>query len=333
MALPPSAQRLLAGGGRVRRDGQVLDPSAQLTLRLLALKGGSPIETASPEVARRDARLKAVAVAGPPLPMATVTERTVPGADGPLPARLYVPEGAATPSPLLVYLHGGGWVIGDLDTHDPVCRFLAREARVRVLSVAYRLAPEHPFPAAVDDALAAWRGAVAAAGSVGADPARVAIGGDSAGGTLAAVTCLALRDAGEPLPAFQLLIYPGTDMAARTRSYDLFGEGFYLTEAEMDWFKDQYLPDPADRVDWRASPLRAKDLRGLPPAWVATAGFDPLRDEGEAYAQRLVDAGVRVAPRRFPGLIHGFANTAPRVRSAAAALREGATLLATALAR
>jgi acetyl esterase len=222
--------------------------------------------------------------------------------------------------------------VGSIDSHDNLCRFLAREAGIRVLSVGYRLAPESPFPAAPDDALASFRDAVARAGELGAPAAdAVAVGGDSAGANLATVASLLAREDGGAMPALQLLIYPVVQLSERERrSYRLFGEGYYLTTAEMDWYDTNYLPDPEQARDWRASPLLADDLSGLPPALVAIAGFDPLRDEGEEYARRLADAGVRVEVRRVPGLPHGFANAAnagraPRaaMRGVAAALRAG----------
>jgi acetyl esterase/lipase len=249
-------------------------------------------------------RLAPLAVDAP----ATVraTDVTLAGAAGPLRARLYVPDEAAAGGPLLVYYHGGGWVEGSAATHEPSCRLLAHLAGVRVLSVDYRLAPEHPFPAAADDATAAYRDVRARAGDFGADPARVAVGGDSAGGNLAAVVALDLR--GDPAaPAFQLLIYPALDMSRRHPSRLRFGEGFVLTEENMVWYEDQYVPDRARRADPRVSPLLAADLAGLPPAHVATALADPLRDEGEAYAERLRAAGVRVALHRHPQ-VHGFFN-------------------------
>jgi acetyl esterase len=231
-----------------------------------------------------------------------------------------------------VYLHGGGWVVCDLDTHDNVCRFLAREAGVLVLSVDYRLAPEHRFPAAVDDALAAFRFGAEHARDLGADPQALAIGGDSAGGNLAAVVSqLAVSD-GERAPAFTLNIYPVTDLSEKRPSYRLFREGFLLTEAQMDWYRDHYLPDEAVALDPRASPLLAEDLSGLPPTYIATAGFDPLRDEGEAYGQRLREAGVPVALRRHPGLVHGFCNGVGSTRFGRAAMHEAAGALRVGLA-
>jgi acetyl esterase len=242
--------------------------------------------------------------------MAEVRAVEIPGPLGPIPARLYVPM-QPTPeeaAPLLVYYHGGGWVIGDLDMYDEVARLITAASGVRVLNVDYRLAPEHPFPQPLEDAFAAFEWAVANAASLGADPARVAVGGDSAGGNMAAVVSHMARDGGGAMPALQLLIYPVTDSAEDTRSRKLFSEGFILTKADMEAFEAAYLPPGADASDQRISVLKCPDLRGLPTAYVTTAGFDPLRDEGEAYALMMRDCGVRVALRRHPSLIHTFVN-------------------------
>lgn len=327
-ALPPRVQRLVAGRPP-ELDGQRLASDIQVLLRLAALAGDESVTAgAGPEQARARNRRGAAAVAGPPPPMARVERLEIPGAAGTIPARLYVPPTAApTSSPLLVYYHGGGWVIGDLDTHDSVCRFLAIAAGVLVLSVDYRLAPEHPFPAAGEDADAAFRWAAEHADELGADPGRIAVGGDSAGGNLAAVASLLARDGGGLRPAMQLLIYPVTDAVGGQRSRQLFAEGFLLTEADMDWFEAHYLPTGVAHDDPRVSVMRVGDLSGLPPAYVATAGFDPLRDEGETYAERMRAAGVQVALRRHPGLVHGFANLAAVSRSSRAAMFEVAGAL------
>jgi acetyl esterase len=238
-----------------------------------------------------------------------------------------VPEGAAAPAPLLIYFHGGGFVVGDLESHDATCRFLAAEATMRVLSVHYRRAPEHRFPAAVEDCHAALRFARGEAAHLGADPERIAAGGDSAGGNLAAVTSLLARD-DEAAPAFQLLIYPVTDLSRKAPSYRLFREGYFLTERQMDWYRGQYLGgDEAAGSDARASPLLAKRLSGAPPAHVVVAGFDPLRDEGIAYAHALRDAGVSVTLRVQWGMVHGFANAVGVGRTGRAAMREAAAAL------
>ena len=249
-----------------------------------------------------------------------------------MPARLYDPAPDRGPRGLLVYLHGGGWVVGSIDTHDPVCRFLAHAADVGVLAIEYRRAPEHRFPAAVDDAFAAFRWAAGNAGALGCDPARVGVAGDSAGGNLAAVVAqLAARDGGAR-PALQLLSYPVTDVSRKHPSYRLFADGYFLTEREMDWYRGHYLPDEGAARDPRASPLLASDLHGLPPAVVLTAGFDVLRDEGEAYARRLAEAGVPVRLRRHAGLIHGFCNATGMSRSARAAMEEATGWVRDALA-
>ncbi len=293
----------------------------------------SVTEGGSVERARVENRLGASVVSGPPRPMARVEAHTIPGPRGEIPARLYVSlDASAAPQPLLVYYHGGGWVIGDLDTHDGACRFLAEHSGCRVLSVDYRLAPEHPFPAPVEDAIAAFKWAVEHAGMLGANPGLIAVGGDSAGGNLAAAVCLQVRDAGGPQPAMQLLLYPPTDATGGQASRDLFAEGFLLTRGDMDWFEAHYLPDGCDHADPRVSMMRAEDVSGLPPAYVATAGFDPLRDEGETYAKRMSEAGVKVALQRQPGLIHGFANLTAICPSARAAMLEAAGALRMGLA-
>jgi acetyl esterase len=322
-ALPPRAKLLLAGNRPLQVDGDQLDPGVQLLLRLLDRLGIARLRgpDADPVGARAHVRSSAIAFAGPLTAVEAVRDLDVEGAVGPLPARHYTPLGGS--DSLLVFFHGGGFVTGDLDTHDEPCRVLCRHAGVHVLSVEYRLAPEHPFPAPVEDAVAALRWAIANAASLGADPGAVAVGGDSAGGNLAAVATQALVREGGPAPVLQVLIYPVTDFAARTRSQDLFGDGLFLTDADQEWFTDHYLQgrDPADP---RLSPLRAADLGGLPPAIVVTAGFDPLRDEGEAYAAALSAAGVRVAHWRARGLIHGFINFGGVNRPS----REGTMLLA-----
>jgi acetyl esterase len=255
-----------------------------------------------------------------------VRDLTVAGAAGPLLARHYTPRdpvGAEGLRPLLVFFHGGGFVIGDIETHDALCRLICRDAEVHVLSVDYRLAPEHKAPAAVEDAYAAYRWAVAHVGELGADPARIAVGGDSAGGNLATVVAQLARIQGAPLPAFQLLIYPVTNFSTGTRSKTLFADGFFLTKKDMDWCQAHYLGDAAiDASDPRSSPLLADDLAGLPPALVVTGGFDPLRDEGNQYAEAMAAAGVPVDHRQFGSLVHGFANFFPLGGGSASATAE-----------
>jgi acetyl esterase/lipase len=333
--LAPSLQRRLFGAPP-QLDGQTLASDIHALLKL-AEQAGSPsfFTGMTPEEARASARYEATVIdSRPPIPMARVEAVEVPGPAGPLPSRLYlpltVPEGVSPP--LLVYYHGGGWVIGDLDTHDGLCRFLAATAGVAVLSIGYRLAPEHPFPAPVEDAWAAYSWATANAGALGADPERLAVAGDSAGGNLSAVVSLLAREGGGAMPAMQLLIYPVTDSAETPRSRQLFAEGFFLTRSDMELFEAAYLPPGTDKDDPRISVLKAPDLRNLPPAYVTTAGFDPLRDEGEAYALRMRDAGVKVALRRHPGLVHSFANLTPVSPTSRAAMHEAVGALRMGLA-
>jgi acetyl esterase len=323
--LPPRAVRVLAGR-RVRIDGQELDAASQLFARVDRLVKKGDWADLGPDEVRRLTVRDAAAVGFAAEAMDHVSTVAIPGQR---PARLYVPIGAVSPGSLLVYYHGGAHVFGDPDVHDAPCRLLAAHSGARVLSTDYRLAPEHPFPAAVDDALAAFTWAAANAGELGADPSRVAVGGDSAGGNLAAAVALVARDAGGPQPAFQLLIYPVLDMVGTTRSRELFGDGFYLTSRDIAWARGCYVPDDASRRDPRASPLLAADVAGLPPAYVVTAGFDPLRDEGEAYARRLREAGVPVTLRREDRLLHGFVNmTAISAAAHAATLEIAAALRA-----
>jgi acetyl esterase len=242
---------------------------------------------------------------GDPLPVARVVNRTIPGSAGEIPVRVYTPEGEG-PFPVLVYFHGGGFVLCSLDTHDGTCRSLANGAGVVVVSVDYRLAPEHPFPAAPDDCYAALQWVAANAAEIDGDGSRIALGGDSAGGNLTAATALMARDRGGPALRFQLLVYPVTDHDFDTTSYRDNAEGYFLTTDMMKWFWRHYLADPADGAKPYASPLRAESLEGLPPALCITAGFDPLRDEGDAFAAALAAAGNQVAHSRYEGMFHGF---------------------------
>jgi acetyl esterase len=308
-ALPPAAKRRIAGAP-IRRDGLELDLDMQLLIRLAGRDPRSFVGRTAPD-ARAELREEIRPLEGPRIAVARVREVSIGGADGALGARLYEPEealalGAGERGPLVVYYHGGGWTTCDLDTHDQPCRLLAKSSGARVLSVDYRLAPEHRFPAGVDDALAAFLDTVAHADELGVDPARIAVAGDSAGGHLAAVTSLSCAAQGGPAPAFQLLIYPATDFTHTTASRTTFAEGFVLTKENMDWYQEQFLAPDADLSDPRVSPLLAEDLGGTAPALVVTAGFDPLRDEGEAYARRLAQSGVRTHLRRHPGYVHGF---------------------------
>jgi acetyl esterase len=286
----------------------MLHPQARALLDLIAQKGIPPTHTLSVADARAVYRDRRCVTQPAPPAVAEVRELQASGPPGPIPLRLYRPMGA-TPGavlPVLVFFHGGGWVIGDLDTHDTLCRELANGAGFAVVAVDYRVGPEHRFPAAVDDALAATRWVGAHAAEWRLDATRLAVGGDSAGGNLAAVVSIATRDAGDLPIAFQLLIYPATDQHRRLPSHTENGQGYLLTGDTMAYFTGHYIADPAQFDDWRASPLLRDDLSGLPPALVLTAGYDPLRDEGRAYAERLTAAGNRAACLCFERQIHGF---------------------------
>lgn len=284
----------------------MLDPQAKALLDLMIERGVPATHTLSPQDARRFYRERRSATQPEPRAVAEVRNLTASGPHGAIALRLYRPAGAARPAPTLVYYHGGGWTMGDLDTHDVLCRQLADESGFVVVSVDYRMGPEHRFPAAVDDVLAATRWLQAQADELGLDASRFAVGGDSAGGNLAAVVALAWRDAGEAVPLkFQLLIYPATDMRMGSPSHTSNGQGYLLTADTIQYFRSHYLA-PEEYADWRASPLLHADLSGLPPALVITAGFDPLRDEGRQYADALSAAGSPAQYVCFERQIHGF---------------------------
>ena len=255
-------------------------------------------------------------------PSACIVEnKTVTTDIGRTPIRVYKPANATKPLPVLVYFHGGGWVLGNLDSHDANCRSLCLGADVLVVSVDYRLAPEHPFPAAIDDCYAVTRWLSTNAASLGGDPSRLAVSGDSAGGNLAAATALLARDRGGPKIAFQLLVYPVADADFERPSYRENASGYLLSRSTMMWFWDQYVPDKTQRKDDRCAPIHAQSLANLPPALIITAEYDPLRDEGEAYAERLRADGVPVTLRRYDGMIHGFFGNA-RIDDGKRALEE-----------
>ncbi|MBO0827691.1 MAG: alpha/beta hydrolase [Streptosporangiales bacterium] len=328
-ALPGPLRRGLAGPP-IGRDGLVLDPQVQLVLALRERRGVVPLDRLAPREARDVVAREALTLCGRAPDVTGVTDLEVDGATGPLAARLYRTDEAD--APLLVYFHGGGFVTCGLDTHDVPCRTLCRHAGVHVLSAEYRQAPEHPFPAAVDDACAVFAWAVKNAADLGADEGRVAVGGDSAGGTLAAVVSRLTTRAGDPPPAAQLLVYPATDRLGTHASMRTFATGYYLTAADIAWYHAQYAGPGGDRRgDPRMSPLLANDLGGLPPAVVVTAGFDPLRDEGEAYAAKLRAAGTPATSRRFPSLVHGFMHMTGASRAARDALVETGGMLRGAL--
>ena len=285
----------------------MLHPQARALLDLIDARAVPPTHTLSPADARALYRERRALAQPAPQAVASVAELQASGPHGAIPLRLYKPLPAAAGAlPLLVYFHGGGWTMGDLDTHDTLCRELANRAGCAVLAVDYRMGPEHRFPAAVDDCLAATRWAHAQAAALGLDATRIAVGGDSAGGNLAAVVTIAARDAGDLPLVYQLLIYPATDMRATAPSHTSNGQGYLLTADTVRYFHDHYIDDRVHDLDWRASPLLHTDLTKLPPALVLTAGFDPLRDEGAAYACALAAAGNRAAYVCFERQIHGF---------------------------
>jgi len=326
MSLPRPILRRLAGEPVVV-NGRTLDPEMQLLLKLQHLEGPA-VETLAISKGRKQIVSGARLVGGSPS-IGAVTDRTIDGPGGPLTLRFYTPSGLTGAAPALVFFHGGGWIYGDLESHDALCRVLAEEAQVRVVAVDYRLAPEAPFPAAFEDSWAAWKWITAHAQGIGIDAGRIAVGGDSAGGNLAAL--VAQRAVGDDgiAPAFQLLIYPATDFLETSESRMTYAEGFYLTKAFMDLAEENYLVGHEDKSDARLSPLR-QSADGVAPAYVVTAGFDPLLDEGKAYSDKMKAAGVPVEYVCEEALIHGFANmvsmgsSAPKaVRRAAAALQRG----------
>lgn len=296
----------------------ILDPDTQRVLDMIKAAGRPPLtELAVPEARRVFAAGRAI-MQPEPVAVGEVRNLSAPGPLGPIPLRLYRPMGAAASDvlPCLVYFHGGGWVLGDLESHDGPCRRLANDAGCAVVSVDYRMAPEHKFPAAISDSAAATRWVIGAAADLGIDPARVAVGGDSAGGNIAAVMALMARDRFLPALAYQLLIYPAVDMAMQTVSSQRINAGYPLVTATMKWFIDHYLRGPEDVNDWRASPIRAVSLAGVAPAFVITAAHDPLADEGVAYAARLAAEGVRVTSMHVSDQAHGYLTWGKIVRAA-----------------
>jgi len=308
----------------------MLDPDARMLLEQLGALV-PPFNEVGVEGAR--AALATLAgSAGDPEPIHRLEDRVATGPAGPIPIRIYTPE-TDGPLPMLVFFHGGGWVIGSIATHDGLCRQLANAVGCIVVSVDYRLAPEHAYPAAAEDAYAATRWVAENAGSIGGDPSRIAVGGDSAGGNLTAVVALMARDRGGPRLVFQLLVYPVTDAPSDNASYRDNGKDYFLTTEQMQWFWDLYVGARPDLDDPYLCPLRAKDLARLPPALVVTAEHDPLRDEGEAYARRLGEAGVPALAGRYAGVFHGFFAMSALLGRAREATEDAAAALRSAFAR
>jgi acetyl esterase len=306
-----------------------LDPESQRLIDLMAAANRPAWNTLTPKAARELYLSLRPAAQGPRPAEVKVVDRAIPGPAGELPVRLYRPASAPADArlPCLVYAHGGGWVFGNLDSHDVLCAQFALEAGIVVFAVDYRLAPEARFPGAFDDVVAGLQWVAANAQSIGVDPSRLAIGGDSAGGNLAAAVSLWARDNNGPKLRLQLLAYPVTDAIGRAESYRRYEDGYGLNAATMEWFFDHYTPDKASRADWRVSPLRAKSLAGLPPALVITAGYDPLRDEGRAYAARLHQEGTQADLMEFGGMLHGFLSSPMLLHGA----RRGTSLAAATL--
>ena len=315
-----------------------LDPQVQAILDIQAAawaKGAQKFHELSAEAARETYRRGSDAFCASPPKVAEITDLAFEGPGGPVPLRLYRPLGSDSESllPVLVYFHGGGFVVGGIDTHDTLCRRLCNEGGFAVLSVEYRLAPEHPFPAAMDDAYAAIEWAAAYGGEHGFDGGRLAVGGDSAGGTLSAVACLMARDVNGPAIAFQALLYPGIDMDYNEGSRQALGEGYILDKESMAYFYRHFMGESGNRTDWRASPIKAADHSNLPPALVLTAGFDPLKDEGLAYAEKLNSAGVDANYSCYNGMAHGFLTMDGMIDMAGEAIGEIAKEVANALER
>src|SRR5919197_1055576 len=308
-----------------------LDPQAQAFLEHLAATGAPPLHELSVEQARQ-VIVTLFGTQGEPEPIGAVQDCTILGAAGEMPARIYTPHGTR-PFPIMVYFHGGGRVIGKIEAYDATCRALTNAAGCLVVAMEYRLAPEHKFPAAPEDCYAATRWVAANATAIGGDPRRIAVGGDSAGGNLTAVVSQMARDRGGPALVYQLLVYPVTNYGYDTASYRENADGYLLTKDAMVWFWNHYLRSAADGDNPLASPLRANDLRGLPPALVLTAEFDPLRDEGEAYAIRLQEAGVPVTLKRYAGMIHGFFSLGAVLDQGKQAMADAAAALRTVFAR
>ncbi|AGB22625.1 esterase/lipase [Mycobacterium sp. JS623] len=330
--IPDAVKRLLLGSRSVTIDGNTLDTTLQLMLAGQKATGINGLAAEDDVVASR-ARLEILAASFKQhIPVAKVTNVSIPGPAGPIPARHYSP--GTKRAALLVFYHGGGQVIGSLDTHDDLCRKICRDGGMHVLSVDYRLAPEHKAPAGAEDAFAAFVWAREHAGDLGADVDRVAVGGDSAGGNLATLVAQRARNDGPGLPALQLLIYPVTNYRDETRSQTLFAEGYFLTKHDLNWFRHQFLDGAQlDASDPRVSPLLADDLTGLPPALVLSGGFDPLRDEDQQYVDAMRAAGVAVDHRHFGSLVHGWANFFPLGGGSASATTEMISALRAHLAR
>ncbi|MHB1131802.1 MAG: alpha/beta hydrolase [Chloroflexota bacterium] len=308
-----------------------LDPQVRWLVDQVATLNLPPNDQLSPADARANAVQRACFLKGVPIKMGRIEDRVIPGPERPLAVRIYWPQGEEAARPVMMFYHGGGWVICDIETHDHVCRALARESGAIVVSVSYRLAPENQYPAAAEDCYAALEWAAANAESLGGDPLRLGVAGDSAGGNLSAVVAQMARDRSGPRLGIQVLIYPVTNYGFETPSYEENGEAPMLTRADMVWFWNHYLGDPARGAEPYASPLRAEDCSGLAPALVITAQYDPLRDEGRAYAERLRSAGVPAHYSEYPGQVHAFVSRWYVLDAGKAAIKEAGQAIKQAL--
>ncbi|MCH7959116.1 MAG: alpha/beta hydrolase [Candidatus Hydrogenedentes bacterium] len=302
--LPDSWLIRMAGGKALTIEGRTLDPMLQLMATQAA--SGPALESLTVPEARAAMKAGLALTNARPRVMSSTTKRIIPTTGRDIPVRVYRPQGTGPATPVVLYFHQGGHVIGDPDICEPFCTLLADVSKCVVMSVDNRLAPEHPFPAPVDDALTCYRWLCEHAPEIGGDPTKLIVAGDSAGGQLAAVICQQMKTAGKQMPIYQILIYPWVQAMGNFKSYDTFGDSYPLSASMMEWFADHYLNDPFDKNDTRVSPLLEQDLSGLPPAHVITAGFDPLSDEGEAYANKLRDAGVPVTFQCYEHLSHAF---------------------------
>lgn len=300
-----------------------LDPQAKWVLDIAEQANAPLLEDMSAEDAKTAYEERALKLCFQDVPIGKSEDLDIAGPHGPIPIRLYHPVNGAEKLPVLIYYHGGGWIIGSRDSHDALCRSISNQGSFLVVSVDYRMGPEAKFPAAVDDSIAAMNWVSDTITQYGGDKTKIAVSGDSAGGNLSAVVCLAATENQCPMPAFQWLIYPATDMVMETNSHQQFSEGYFLTKNLLNWFQDHYLSSPEDKNDWRASPIRAKSIASVPSALVQTAGFDPLKDEGKAYADRMSAEGVDVAYTEYPGMIHGFINLGGAIGAAQVAIDEG----------
>lgn len=332
LSLPEAMLRTLVGPATISADGMVLDLHVQTILWLMARAKVPELHELSPELARKEMDRTAPILAPEPAGPVTTLDRTIDTAAGPMSVRVYRPSGDEHARGVLVFFHGGGWVLGSIHSHDAVCAVLASRADCVVVSVEYRLAPDHKFPHAADDAVAAFRTIASSLTSFGGDGVRVAVGGDSAGGNLSAIVAQECRN-DAIAPRLQLLIYPATDMTRSLPSHEFFREGFMLSKPVMDYYIDHYLASPDQQRDPRASPLFADDVKGVAPAFILTAGFDPLRDEGRAYAEKLEAAGVATRYRCYEGMVHGFVSMSGAIPAAEEALQDMDSALREAFSR